>query len=386
MARSRMINKRLINKDKFLQLPGTTQLLYFHLCLNADDDGFLDNALTIIRQLPTTIEDFKTLIEKEYVLMLDEDLYVITHWRIHNRLDKCHYRATNYISFMKKIFMDENEVYTLGEGINLYEYQVNRQFIKVLNATEVPMIEDDAKKKISEPENELVNNSNCSQNELNEKSNCVQNELKKNSICTQNEQENSSECSQNELKMNSSSVQNEPQDNSGKDNSGKDSKVNVTNSNQDIRLFLNSHNLGSLDERFIKKMKPFFEENNKDETDCYSYCEYVYNYLAAKKDTVDVKLYYSVFFEPDVLTKFYRAHPKKTGKVVPITEKWPVICPVCNNFHNASGYSENCALNMNDMDSAEAIENAKRFNNMTEADKIKEINSFFKAAFSNKKL
>lgn len=146
MARGRMINIALTRKDKFLQLSCTTQLLYFHLCLNADDDGFVDNAFTLIDQLPVTIEDFKTLIDKKYVIVLEEYLYVITHWRMHNSLDKNHYTGTAYVEYLKKLFFDENKVYTLSKGTNLYEYHKNRGYLdKILSSNPIP-IEDNLKK------------------------------------------------------------------------------------------------------------------------------------------------------------------------------------------------------------------------------------------------
>ncbi len=147
MARCRMINKALISRDCFLQLSCATQLLYFHLCLNADDDGFVDNVITLIRHLPVGSEDLKTLIEKGYVLILDDYLYVITHWRQHNRIDKNHYVPTTYIDYLKKIFIDDTKAYTLSEkGINLFDYQFKRGFIAGLPSSDITAIEDKLKK------------------------------------------------------------------------------------------------------------------------------------------------------------------------------------------------------------------------------------------------
>lgn len=132
MARSRMINRALVSKDNFMQLSCSTQLLYFHLCLNADDDGFVDNAISLMRQLPVNVEDLRTLIEKGFVLIMEEYLYVITHWRMHNRIDRNHYSPTSYLEYMRKLSVDENNVYSLelGKGTNLYDYQVGRGFIE----------------------------------------------------------------------------------------------------------------------------------------------------------------------------------------------------------------------------------------------------------------
>jgi hypothetical protein len=51
MASRRMINKNIIDSDAFLDMPQTTQNLYFHLNMRADDDGFLDNPKKVMRTL-----------------------------------------------------------------------------------------------------------------------------------------------------------------------------------------------------------------------------------------------------------------------------------------------------------------------------------------------
>ena len=382
MAKSRMMNKGLLSKDKFLQLSCATQLLYFHMCLNADDEGFIDNAFTLVRQLPVGLEDLKILIEKEYIIMLEDYLYVVTHWRVHNNIDKQHYTGTAYIDYMHHLYINESKAYSLNaeDGINLLEYQIERAYLVRENSQLVVYSASSLKNNRNAriPQNESNQNSDCALPEPNLSSDCAQKELRMNSECVQN-------ATQISKAKPSKAKPSEAKSSEAKSSEAKSSEAKSSEANLAIRDFLTSHNLTTIDERYEHKLTNFFSKNNKDVNDCSAYCEYVYNYISSNYETVSSKLFYTLSFKDDVLTKFYQANPKITGKVVPITEKWPVICPVCNNFHNASGYSEDCALNMNDMDSAEAIENAKRFNNMTEADKIKEINSFFKAAFSNKK-
>ena len=43
--------------DEFLELPPTTQTLYFFLNLEADDDGFVGNPKTIMRLTGTKNDD-----------------------------------------------------------------------------------------------------------------------------------------------------------------------------------------------------------------------------------------------------------------------------------------------------------------------------------------
>ena len=43
MAERRMFAKTIIDSDAFLDMPLSTQSLYFHLSMRADDDGFINN-------------------------------------------------------------------------------------------------------------------------------------------------------------------------------------------------------------------------------------------------------------------------------------------------------------------------------------------------------
>lgn len=43
MAERRMLSKTIINSGLFLDLLSSAQNLYFHLSLNADDEGFVNS-------------------------------------------------------------------------------------------------------------------------------------------------------------------------------------------------------------------------------------------------------------------------------------------------------------------------------------------------------
>lgn len=49
MAERRMFAKTIIDSDAFLEMPASTQNLYFHLSMRADDDGFINNPKRICR-------------------------------------------------------------------------------------------------------------------------------------------------------------------------------------------------------------------------------------------------------------------------------------------------------------------------------------------------
>ena len=86
MADRRMFSKRIINSAKFLKMPVSTQCLYFHLGLNADDDGIVEAYMTM-NMIGATEDDLKILVAKNFVQVLNEDLVTyITDWKENNKI------------------------------------------------------------------------------------------------------------------------------------------------------------------------------------------------------------------------------------------------------------------------------------------------------------
>lgn len=86
MAERRMFSKRLTNSARFIKMPSSTQNLYFHLGLNADDDGVVE-AFSIMNQINATEDDLKILAAKGFVVVLNEDLVsYLVDWRENNKL------------------------------------------------------------------------------------------------------------------------------------------------------------------------------------------------------------------------------------------------------------------------------------------------------------
>lgn len=113
MASRRMVNIRIIDSDNFLELPLSTQALYFHLLLRADDDGFINNPKRIQRLIGGSEDDFKLLIAKQYILTFDSGVIVIKHWRMHNCIKKDRYHETDCINEKNMLYLNENKTYTL---------------------------------------------------------------------------------------------------------------------------------------------------------------------------------------------------------------------------------------------------------------------------------
>lgn len=116
MAQKRMFSKTIIDSDAFLDMPHSTQLLYFHLNMRADDDGFINNCKNIMRMVGCKEDDLKILITKKFVLPFESGVIVIKHWRIHNYIQNDRYTETKYKEEKAMLSLDENKAYTLEEG------------------------------------------------------------------------------------------------------------------------------------------------------------------------------------------------------------------------------------------------------------------------------
>lgn len=113
MARKRMFRLDVLETDAFMDMPLTAQALYFHLNLRADDDGFIGNPNQIVRLIGANTDDLKLLIAKRFVLLFEDGVIVIKHWRMHNALSQNRYKETNFIEDKAMLRIKENNSYTL---------------------------------------------------------------------------------------------------------------------------------------------------------------------------------------------------------------------------------------------------------------------------------
>ncbi len=108
-----MFAKTIIDSDAFLDMPLSTQALYFHLSMRADDDGFINNAKKIQRMLGCNDDDLKILLSKNFIIPFETGVCVIKHWKIHNLIQKDRYKPTVYSEHKNKLSLKNNNVYTM---------------------------------------------------------------------------------------------------------------------------------------------------------------------------------------------------------------------------------------------------------------------------------
>lgn len=122
MAKRRMLSIEFFESDKFNDLPASAQMLYVHLILNSDDDGFLTNGKTVAR-MKATEQDFQELIDKGYIYYFQEtSVTLVRDWKKHNSITQQKYHATECIYEKRQVILAEDKRYYLkSEMPNIYE-------------------------------------------------------------------------------------------------------------------------------------------------------------------------------------------------------------------------------------------------------------------------
>lgn len=81
-----MFSLEVVDTDRFLDMPASTQALYFHLGMRADDDGFVAAPRKIIAMCNCSADDLRILISKNYVIPFKSGVCVVTDWLKNNHL------------------------------------------------------------------------------------------------------------------------------------------------------------------------------------------------------------------------------------------------------------------------------------------------------------
>ena len=118
-----MFTMTIVVSDAFLDMPLSSQCLYFHLNMRADDDGFIGNAKRIMRTVGASEDDLKILLLKRFLLACGNGVYVIKHWWMHNTLLKDRYHETQYLSEKSTLKIKQNKSYTDSDNFLLTECQ-----------------------------------------------------------------------------------------------------------------------------------------------------------------------------------------------------------------------------------------------------------------------
>lgn len=123
MAERRCFSMKIVDSDAFLDMPLSTQSLYFHLGMRADDDGFVNSPKRIARLVGAGEDDLKLLIAKRFILAFENGVVVIKHWKMQNTLKNDRAKAPQYPELAALIYVKPNGAYSLDEitGVSLLD-------------------------------------------------------------------------------------------------------------------------------------------------------------------------------------------------------------------------------------------------------------------------
>lgn len=107
-----MFSKEITTSDSFRDMPLSAQALYFHLGMEADDDGVVNSPKSIQRSLGASVDDLRILVAKRFIIPIQEsEIIVIKHWKINNLIQKDRYTKSKYCKELELLELDENNAY-----------------------------------------------------------------------------------------------------------------------------------------------------------------------------------------------------------------------------------------------------------------------------------
>ena len=108
MAQKRMFSLAVVDTDRFMDMPTSTQALYFHLGMHGDDDGFVSSPRKIARSAGCCDDDVRILAAKGFIIPFDSGVVVLTDWKVNNTLKSDRYKPT--------IYLEERSLLTTGSN------------------------------------------------------------------------------------------------------------------------------------------------------------------------------------------------------------------------------------------------------------------------------
>lgn len=108
-----MFSKEITTSDLFVDMPASTQLLYFHLGMEADDEGFIGNARMLGRAYGASNDDIKLLQAKGFIIVFESGVTVVKDWNLNNRIRKDRLKPTIYQAEKSLLTLDNTGVYLL---------------------------------------------------------------------------------------------------------------------------------------------------------------------------------------------------------------------------------------------------------------------------------
>lgn len=115
MARRRMFSLDVVDTDAFLDLPSSSQALYFHLGMRADDDGFVSSPKRITATVSASPDDLRLLISKGFLIPFSSGVCVIRDWRKNNYIQNDRRTETAFVAEKAQLLVGADRAYQLSD-------------------------------------------------------------------------------------------------------------------------------------------------------------------------------------------------------------------------------------------------------------------------------
>lgn len=96
MAVRRSFSLEVVDTDRFLDLPVSSQCLYFHLGMRADDDGFVPAPRRVAALVNASMDDIRILILKGFLIPFGSGVCVLRDWRVNNYIPRDRYHPSRF--------------------------------------------------------------------------------------------------------------------------------------------------------------------------------------------------------------------------------------------------------------------------------------------------
>ena len=113
-----MFSKEVTTSDLFVDMPSSSQLLYFHLGMEADDEGFIGNAKMLSRAYGSNNDDLKLLEAKGFIIAFPSGVTVVKDWNLNNKIRKDRQKPTIYTEEKTLLSLDSKGSYLLGNQVS----------------------------------------------------------------------------------------------------------------------------------------------------------------------------------------------------------------------------------------------------------------------------
>lgn len=145
MAQKRMFSKEITTSDNFVDMPMSSQLLYFHLGMEADDEGFIGNAKMLSRAYGANADDLHVLNAKGFLIIFDSGVTVVKDWHVNNKIRNDRLKKTIYQDEREKLEIGKNKCYFFSNTIKEIPITPANELVKKYDRLISPVVHENNK-------------------------------------------------------------------------------------------------------------------------------------------------------------------------------------------------------------------------------------------------